>query len=429
MAGDRPPEVRALRHALLNAEDDKIRGVVALVDQATDASINAAILDPVRPRLALIRPPRTPRLPRVLFIPLDPVIVPARAWREDRPAVPRSVLPGLAQLVRTKIGPLANEIDERLAAHRDPASLVTDVGALLWPRAAEVLDATNDPPPAWEEAGLRASAFRPLIRAIASVLRRGPVLRAMGLSDPGSEVVNLDGLLENLAAEPELGHAMIVRVLLRQAPRAAEALWRMVNAGWSAADRATLRKAMASGREEVLADLEAEGGFAAEIGRGSLAAAAEETRRTVALLSVLADDPISVRDRPRVASIRRVVDDACRARILCGIEDEIAAPLAAASGQVDSASQTRLEASARALRSLDLAARPSGQSSDYDALLDQAVTAIAEAADVLTLVRRCRLVEILAGPEAAEALYDPLSAGAGRAPGSPARPEGPHPGS
>ena len=436
MVNDRSGDVGALRQALLYAGEEKLRGIVAILDEAGDPRINATILDPVRPRLALIRPPRPLKFPRVLFIPLDPLIVPARAWREGRPAVPRSVLPCLAQLVHAGLGAVAPRVEALIADRsRDPEAMVDEAGALLWPEAAAVLDRTAAPPPDWEETGMRPDVFQPLIRAIAAVLRRGPALRALAedaaASDPGPDAPRVDGLLENMSGEPELGHAMIVRILLKRAPRAADSLWRMVNAAWSAADRATLRKAMANGREEVLTDLETESGFASEIGRISLVAAGMETRRTVALLSVLADDPMSVRDRPRVEAIRKTVNEACRARLASGIEDELAAPLAAAVGEVDAACQIRLETNARAFRHLELAARPIGRSVDYDRLIDQAVTVVRDAVDTLSLVRQCRLIEILAGSEAAAALYDsagPFNGGAGLAPGRPERPADPHQG-
>lgn len=410
MADERTADLRLVRQALLNAGDDKVRGIVAIVDGVADPRMNAAILDPVRPRLALIRPARPLRFARLLFIPLDPVIVPARGWREGQAAVPRSVLPCLARFVQSDLGGVSAEVEAKIAhGTSEREALISEAGALLWPHAAAALDGAAAPPPDWDETGLRPGLFPLLAKAIAAVLRRASLLRAIAHDPAGEGAVEVNGLLENLAEESELGHAMIVRVLLKRAPRAADMLWQTVNTGWSPADRISMRKALALGREAVLADLEAEGGFSAEIGQSSLPVAAEEARRTAALLTVMADDPMSIRDRPRVAAIRRALDQACRARIQSAIEDELAAPLAAITGHVDHIGQIRLETSARALRALEMSARPlgltAGDAEVYDTLIGQAVSVVREASAALTLVRQCRLIEILSGPETAEALY------------------------
>jgi hypothetical protein len=66
-----------------------------------------------------------------------------------------------------------------------------------------------------------------------------------------------------------------------------------------------------------------------------------------------------------------------------------------------------LESCARDLRSLETAARPVGGAGSYDQQLRQAAekARLAAKAGTLTPVRMLRLVEILAGSEAAAALY------------------------
>ena len=71
-------EVRALRHDLMEADDDKVRRILAVMDSVTDPTVNQTLLDPLRPRLAALRPVRPIRFGRLLLTPLDPVIVPAR---------------------------------------------------------------------------------------------------------------------------------------------------------------------------------------------------------------------------------------------------------------------------------------------------------------------------------------------------------------
>jgi hypothetical protein len=74
---------------------------------------------------------------------------------------------------------------------------------------------------------------------------------------------------------------------------------------------------------------------------------------------------------------------------------------------VDGKAQTALESSARELRKLETMARHIGNPAGYDALLRTASDAVLTAADagILTPMRKYRLIELLAGSDAAEALY------------------------
>jgi hypothetical protein len=67
-----------------------------------------------------------------------------------------------------------------------------------------------------------------------------------------------------------------------------------------------------------------------------------------------------------------------------------------------------MESCGRDLRALETEARKVGGVARYDRLLQEATDAVMEAAaaGILTPVRKLRLIEILAGPEAAAALYE-----------------------
>ena len=77
---------------------------------------------------------------------------------------------------------------------------------------------------------------------------------------------------------------------------------------------------------------------------------------------------------------------------------------------MDSAAQSGMETSVRDLRLLETAARDIGSAGHYRAQLEKATATVsaAAAAGILTPVRQVRLVELLAGPEAADALYRSL---------------------
>jgi hypothetical protein len=81
--------------------------------------------------------------------------------------------------------------------------------------------------------------------------------------------------------------------------------------------------------------------------------------------------------------------------------------LATASGAVDGSAQSDMETCARDLRRLDSSVHAVGAPDSYDVLLARAAQAVRLAAEAgtLTPIRHYRLVELLEGPDAAEALY------------------------
>src|ERR1700733_6125043 len=72
---------RTLHNDMLTADDDKIRQIVGLLDDSPDHHALHAVLDPLRPRLAALRPARPLRFTRLLFTPFADLLVPARAWK------------------------------------------------------------------------------------------------------------------------------------------------------------------------------------------------------------------------------------------------------------------------------------------------------------------------------------------------------------
>jgi len=153
--------------------------------------------------------------------------------------------------------------------------------------------------------------------------------------------------------------------------------------------------------------MERDTGFVQEIGHGPLAEAATEVRRVLILLHEIEADKSFSRQWPRLKTIRQKLDEVCRARFVRGVRDCLVAPLAAGADPVDGPAQTALESSARDLRKLEITARTIGNPGGYDILLQTASETVAAAANAgtLTPMRKFRLIEILAGSEAAEALY------------------------
>jgi hypothetical protein len=402
---------RVLQHEMREAGDEKLMRILAVLDGISDPKANQALLDPLRARLASLKPPRPLRFSRLLFIPLDPLIVAAPNWKPGEPLIPRTALAAVSNVVRAGLKSEAIFIDKAIAGRQtDAAKAITIAGEVLWPLAAEIL-AAAPPPDEWSDTGLKPSLYAPLANAIAAVLRRASHLRDLLLNgDAGPMKADdraINGILTNIGSEPADGCAMIARLILLQSPHAV-ALWRqLVSAIQNQGEKAMLQKAMTRGVEQVLTIMENEAGFAGDIGRAPLASVACEVRRINNLLQEIERDSGATLHRGRLRGIRDKLDQACRTRFIDGLDEGLFTPLAVASGSVDAAGQTQLEACTRDLRTLEVAARKVGGSADYDGMLlraSEAVTVAAEAG-MLTPMRKYRLIEILCGPDAAASLY------------------------
>jgi len=393
---------------LRGADESKLREVVALLDDAASPAANQALLDPIRGRLGAVRLRRPLRFARLLFLPLDGVIVPARGWKPDQATVPRSVLTPVAALVHTALGAEAARLDRAIAGHAlDDLDAVALAGEALWPAAGAIL-ANAEVPSGWTEAtGLPAAVFAPLAGAMAVVSRRAPLLWRMareaevGALRPSETLAT--AILANIEHESELGRAMLAQSILARAPAMATLLQRIVRGAGDVDVRVALTRAMGRGTEGLLTSLETSG----PASRGGPEQLAAEVRALTSVLREVEFDPAAVRQKPRLRAIRQRLAETCRERFVEGLQTGLVAPLASAPGPVDAGRQTQLEAAARGLRALETAARKLDNPEAYDSLMRQATDTVRDAAKAgtLALVRQCRLVEILSGPDEAAALY------------------------
>ncbi len=68
-------EIRAVTREVAGADDARVMRIVATVDAMSARGPADELIVPVRHRLAALRPPRPLRFARLLFYPLDPLIV------------------------------------------------------------------------------------------------------------------------------------------------------------------------------------------------------------------------------------------------------------------------------------------------------------------------------------------------------------------
>jgi transcriptional regulator with XRE-family HTH domain len=226
--------LRDLQHRLAGAQDGQIKRVVAMVDALPERGAADRLIAPLRPRLAQLRPARPLRFCRLLFLPLDPLIVPAPKWRPLSLTIPRSVLEPLAVSVRDAMGPeVKSAVDAAIAGHttRDTET-VREAGAVLWPIAGRILCAA----PAsrsWHTTGLPAAEHPALARAAGAVILHGVTLHEIAdTSREGREPQ--EKLIETLLCRSALHGpetvSRVMAVLLESMPHA-EATLRLAAAG------------------------------------------------------------------------------------------------------------------------------------------------------------------------------------------------------
>jgi hypothetical protein len=173
-------ELRRLHHGLATAPDMQIAKVVAVVDALESRGAADEMIEPLRSRLPQLRLPRPLRFSRLLFMPLDVLIVPNPEWRRDASTLPRSMVIPVAEMVHNAMGGDAAAIEAaikgRTTAH---AKAVHDAGRTLWKAASSILAAATRPPPNWAKAHLPPDCFAPLVGRLATLFGQLDTLDTM----------------------------------------------------------------------------------------------------------------------------------------------------------------------------------------------------------------------------------------------------------
>ncbi len=403
-----PTELRAVRRSLSDVTDAQLVQVVALIDRMTERGDADTFIAPFRARLGQLGPRRPLRFGRLLFLPLDPVIVPAPRFRPGTPCVPRSALAPFSLLVHAALGARANEIEAAVAGRAtEDTETIGRAGAVLWSEAAVILG--NAPqPPGWAAAGLPGGLYKPLALGIAAVLEQAATMHALATDVAAGlplDVAAIDAILTKAAPHGAEAWSLVLAVLLGRLPDA-DAILLHANAWMVRQGAPDLRTAIDQVAETQLARLESDEDGGAQVQRVDLADAGAYVHRLAGMLDGLAGATPPLALRLRVDAIRTRVDANCRQRFANGMAGEFMAPLRQlreASGPV---ALQGLEAAARQLRVLETEARRLGGAPTYDTLLREAAMAVRNMAsdDGLPLGEKVRLIEILAGPEEALAL-------------------------
>lgn len=391
-----PKSLRDLGHAARQATDNQIIKLVSMVDAMPERGAADAILGPVRARLKHLRPERTLNVSRLLFLPLDAVLLNAREWRPAPGQVPRTAIAPLLQALRSAEPRVFQAVEDTLAGQSlRNGHLVSELGAALWTAAARSFPAT--PPAGWTEAGLPAQGFPFIAQTCRPLWRHGPALWKLRLAAT-------DGLREQ-----DLRIAF--RAVAQDGPEAAgivlsALLPYVVNPAQMIAIVGGLDRSLAGIAEQVLDKYLA--GISPDLDFSDLTAVATAAERFALVLEDL--DSATGRDRPKRAqllhSLRQAAAEACAERLGDQVNAHLVQPLErlAAAASVSDAEVEALEKSAIALRSIANSGRGLRQGSGFDqalapaiALLERNLPGLPQAPDRYAFADALRVLEILAG--------------------------------
>ncbi|TLU72629.1 hypothetical protein [Lichenicoccus roseus] len=391
-----------VRQELATARDEQVARVVALVDAMPDRGTADALVAPLRSRLAILRPGRPYNFTRLLFMPVDAIIVPPRIWRRGDGMLPRHTLPSLANVVRTAMGGQAAEIDRALAQstgpeHRDGARSVRQLGHLLWPEASGILAAAKLPDCWISQTGLAATDFAALAALVSMLLGDAldrQVLASQAEDDDGPDPARLCRVIgKSLSHEPH-DAAVAVGLLLVDTPRP-DVILNAVDA------QAELHGAAAIRVTEQAIE------FATRQALDRITCPSDAGHRLKALREgMLLMQALELRTwlggnrRVQINQMRATARKTCRESFTLSLESKLLGPLKAVIRPPTDPQIVEFESVAHDLRDLEAIGRRLGGSELYAADLSAAAISI-RAATCLPLADRARLVEILVGSEAA----------------------------
>jgi len=386
-----PLPVKDVQRKLTAAADDQVAKVLALVDAMPARGVADALIAPLRPRLAAIAPARPMTATRLLFRPLDHVVVAGVRWRPSMPAVPRTALQTLGSAVLARMGPVLALVQAMIAGHDGREQAVArQAGALLWPAGAAALLALPMPPDWTDATGLAEACYPALRDSIAVVLRHGTAIGRLTLGSADAVPV-VRAILGTTAAEFPGALGTMLSVLLADAATAGPALAVAVTMPGPAVDGAV--------DQALDRALNVFTGVLPVIG---LHAASVQAAHAAALLEALDSPQARPQLRSETLRLRQSADSACRDRLMQALDVDFLPRLASAGTNGSDAEILGLETAARGVRRLSMVGRRFGSGPIYDRILGHAANGTCAAANsVLTRMERLRVAELLVGVDAA----------------------------
>jgi hypothetical protein len=419
-------ELTDIAHALRGTDDRRLIAVLALLDRLPAREAVDALLDSVRPRLWLLRPPRRLSLRRLMALPLEPLLAESELCPGGGIRLPRSVLAALFAVVEPRLDAVlvAELRDETNAATTADIDSVLRAGRRLWPAAAAALhQAFRDPRGTTRmlaAGGFDAVAISEHYPAMLLLLRNAEKLctallpRDGRLPDPGAADSPHRAMLLAAAEEGAPAFRAVAACFLLRAP-SPDIVVRLI-----AQTRLMLqRPALLDVVEEVIASLAHELAGLPAGSPGQLAALTER-RSQVALRLAMILSELSGQGL-RLEALAAEAGQTLARQFGTTLETAVLAPLESLGSHAPAGTDrlAAIESAARAAKRMQIAGRTMGRDGMFAAPIAAArhrittmarqTSALADAEGRVALPDLVRLVEILAGPEEALAMVEQLA--------------------
>jgi hypothetical protein len=401
-------DLRSLRSKIAASNDDNILRVLEVIDSLSSRGEADSLIAPLRKRMAELRPRRKLSLARLLFTPLNPLIVSVNDWAPDAPAIPRTAIAPMVRKVQRHFGEEQTaRINGVVSQHStdEPLATIVSIGADLWRDAAVILS-NADVPDGWQHhSGLRECDYLPLARAVSALLSQAARLLQTAVKASAGIKPDAANLLEIVGAVAQSGSqaaAMLIVLGMHWLPHA-ELFLRLAEQFSRDQKNPSFAKVTDAAVEFLLSEMSD-----SPISGAGLAMAANEVKRSAALLEdLLASSTYKPQRKSRVEEARKTIDAACRDRFATELSTNLMGRCSELT-TADADTIEQFENTARELRRFESAARRLGGGEHYDSKLRQAMQALwpQEKDDALANISRVRLIEILCGPDAAVAAME-----------------------
>jgi len=203
-----------LSTAVGQTTDAALMKIVTLLDSLTiRPGALQGVLDSALPRLRQLRPARPLRLARLLFVPLEGIIVSGSAWKSGDGTLPRPALPAIAQAVEKAVGPRTLALSAALARLAPSAvGPIGTLGAMLWSEAADRAPRCIVAP----EEGYSAADMQAFLALCAAGWRHGAAIWTnVGHAPDLPQPAQLRSLLTAASADPAALRIVLATLLYR----------------------------------------------------------------------------------------------------------------------------------------------------------------------------------------------------------------------
>ena len=394
-------EANTLAESLNAASDENLLRIVAMIDRLPDRSKLDGMLAEIRPRLAILRPPRPVTLTRLLFLPLSGALVDPNAWRRDPATIPRNALHLISSFVGEALSAKLQDMNEaiRHAAFSDVA-IVEQFGRPLWEGAAVGAERIT-PGVRWSEAGFDPEDFRAMMRLATGVwTHAGAIWNILRMGETEVSASTLKEALMGPAGEGPEVFAAAFKTLLRNV-RNPSAFASLTAGGMPPGTSEIIIESLENWINVALPKLpDFESYEAAE--------RAEEIGKVMEALGLTPFFQIPRRRRQLSALFWRL-EEYCRMLMLEIMDEQILPALTPSASSFSDAAFAELERESRAARRFEILGRHFGNDPSYDEIQQRLIKAFSAARkDIasfpITEIDLLRLGEILLGREKARNL-------------------------